>query len=113
MGTGAFGLGSSSLSPPTMGGLAKWQTHLYKRPLSLNLPLCILLGGDKVKTRNVLLVILSLSSIILLSGCSGDNLKYQGVVRNSYDLEDHIAEELEAENPGLDIDVSIGVNLDE
>jgi len=55
------------------------------------------------------LIILSLIIVagILLAGCEEPKLKYKGETRPAYQVEEIIENELELENPGLDLDVSI------
>jgi PBP1b-binding outer membrane lipoprotein LpoB len=51
--------------------------------------------------------------VVLLSGCSEMELEYKGEVRSEYEVEEIIADELEVDNPNLDLEVNIYTESDD
>jgi hypothetical protein len=61
------------------------------------------IGGGRMKKRMAATGVL----VVLLSGCSEMQLEYKGEVRSEYEVEEIIADELEVDNPELDLEVNI------
>jgi hypothetical protein len=51
--------------------------------------------------------------MLALTGCSVSSLKYQGELHSRPQVEELIEDQLEAENPGSDLEVSITDDTDE
>jgi PBP1b-binding outer membrane lipoprotein LpoB len=66
-------------------------------------------GGKQVKKRVAAVGLL----VVLLSGCSEMELEYKGEVRSEYEVEEIIADELEANDPSLDLEVNIMTESDD
>lgn len=62
--------------------------------------------------RLIALTLLAMLALTL-TACSPDPIQYQGRMTPQVDVEDILGDQLEVENPGLDIDVDVIVNTEE
>lgn len=63
--------------------------------------------------RRLLIVVLLLSFVAIVNGCSRVDMVYDGKVRPISEVEEIIADKLEVENPDLDLKVSITSEVDD
>lgn len=52
-------------------------------------------------------LLLLMMAVLLLSGCAGTSLKFEGKKQSRDAIEETIEDRLEADNPGTDLEVSI------
>jgi hypothetical protein len=62
------------------------------------------------------LAVVGFSALLLvatiLTGCTPTTLQYDGVQRSEFEVEEILADKLEVENPGLDLEVNISTAND-
>jgi len=60
-----------------------------------------------------ILTFVALLLVVILAGCEERKIYYEGKLRPVSDVEEIIADQLEVENPNLDLDVNISEESDD
>lgn len=55
----------------------------------------------------IVATIIFFTTLLFVTGCQEQQIKYEGQIRNVSEVEEIIADKLEVENPELDLEVSI------